>query len=35
MLNSMTEKADSFCGSPEGVLREDTTDYFTAAPTDD
>ena len=35
MLNSMMEKADSFCGSPDGVLREDTTDYFTAAPTDD
>jgi four helix bundle protein len=35
MLNSMIEKADSFCGSPDGVLREDTTDYFTAAPADD
>ena len=35
MLNSMMEKADSFCSSPAGVLREDTTDYFTAAPTDD
>ena len=30
MLNSMTEKADSFCGSLDGVLREDTTEYFTA-----
>ena len=34
MLNSMMEKADSFCGSPDGVHREDATDYFTAAPTD-
>ena len=33
MLNSMTEKSDSFCGSPDGVLREDATEYFTAAPT--
>src|ERR1039457_840724 len=32
MLNSMMEKADSFCGSPDGVLREDATEYFTAAP---
>ena len=31
MLNSMTEKADSFCGSPDGVLREDATEYFTTA----
>lgn len=31
MLNSMMEKSDSFCGSPDGVFREDTTDYFTAA----
>jgi four helix bundle protein len=31
MLNSMMEKADSFCGSPDGMLREDTTEYFTAA----
>ena len=23
MVNSMMEKADSFCGSPDGVLRED------------
>ncbi len=30
MLNSMMEKADSFCGSPDGVLREDATEYFTA-----
>ena len=29
MLNSMIEKADSFCGSPDGVLREDATEYFT------
>ena len=34
MLNSMMEKAESFCGSPDGVLREDATDYFTAAPTE-
>ena len=25
----MMEKSDSFCGSPDGVLREATTDYFT------
>ena len=31
MLNSMMEKADSFCGSPGGILREDATEYFTAA----
>ena len=30
MLNSMMEKADSFCGSPDGVLREPATEYFTA-----
>lgn len=30
MLHSMMEKSDSFCGSPEGVLREDATDYFLA-----
>ena len=30
MLNSMMEKADSFCGPPDGVLREDATEYFTA-----
>ena len=30
MLNSMMEKADSFCGSHDGVLREDATEYFTA-----
>jgi four helix bundle protein len=29
MLNSMIEKADSFCGSPDGVFREDATEYFT------
>jgi four helix bundle protein len=29
MLNSMMEKSDSFCGSPDGVLREDATEYFT------
>ena len=34
MLNSMIEKADSFCGSPDYVLREDVVEYFTVAPTD-
>ena len=34
MLNSMIEKADSFCGSPDYVIREDVVEYFTAAPTD-
>ena len=29
MLNSMIEKADSFCGSRDGVLHEDVADYFT------
>src|ERR1700690_905121 len=29
MLNSMIEKADSFCGPPDGVLREQATEYFT------
>ena len=28
MLNSMMEKADSFCSSPDGILREDATEYF-------
>jgi four helix bundle protein len=32
MLNSMMEKADSFCGSLDGVLREDATEYFTSPP---
>src|SRR5436190_21190796 len=32
MLNSMMEKADSFCGSSGGIVREDATDYFTAEP---
>jgi four helix bundle protein len=35
MLNSMIEKADSFCGSPDGILREDATKYFTTAPATD
>ena len=35
MLNSMIEKADSFCGSPDYVLREDVVEYFTVAPADD
>ncbi len=29
MLNSMIEKADSFCRSPDGVLHESSIDYFT------
>ena len=28
MLNSMVEKSDAFCGSPDYVLREDAADYF-------
>jgi four helix bundle protein len=28
MLNSMMEKADSFCGSPGGVLHDDSTEYY-------
>ena len=35
MLNSMMEKSDQFCGSPDGALREDALEYFAAAPTDD
>jgi len=35
MLNSMIEKSDSFCGSPDYVLREDLVEYFADAPTDD
>ena len=35
MLNSMMEKADSFCGLPDGQLRESATEYFTADPADD
>ena len=35
MLNSMMEKADSFCGPLDGTLRENATEYFTTAPTDD
>ena len=34
MLNSMMAKADSFCGSPDNLLREPAPEYFTAAPTD-
>jgi hypothetical protein len=30
----MIEKSDSFCGSPDYVLREDVLEYFTNAPTD-
>jgi four helix bundle protein len=33
MLNSMIEKADSFCGEPSLALHESTVDYFTT--TDD
>ncbi|MGA2788426.1 MAG: hypothetical protein ABSF60_12950 [Verrucomicrobiota bacterium] len=29
------QKTGSFCGPPEGVLREDATGYFAATPTDD
>jgi hypothetical protein len=32
MLNSMMEKAHSFCGSPDGVMREDTIAYFSTSP---
>jgi four helix bundle protein len=28
MLNSMMDKADSFCNSSDGVLREEITEYF-------
>ena len=28
MLYSMIEKADSFCGAPGDLLREDSSDYF-------
>ena len=31
MLNSMMEKSAQFCGSPDGVLHEDATEYFTEA----
>jgi hypothetical protein len=30
MLHSMMEKSDSFCGSPDGALREVASDYFTS-----
>jgi four helix bundle protein len=30
MLNSMMEKADSFCGPADGQLHESATEYFTA-----
>jgi hypothetical protein len=33
MLNSMIEKADSFCGEPTATLHESAVDYFTT--TDD
>ena len=28
MLNSMMEKADTFCGPPDGVMREVPSEYF-------
>ena len=31
MLNSMMEKAESFCGPLDGVVHEDTTAYFVTA----
>ena len=31
MLNSMMEKAGAFCGSTDGVLREDAPEYFVTA----
>ena len=34
MLNSMMEKADSFCGLPDSQLREHTADYFTRSVSD-
>jgi four helix bundle protein len=33
MLNSMMDKADSFCGPPDGKLREPEAEYF-SVPTD-
>jgi len=35
MLNSMIEKADSFCGPRDGILHESTAEYFTSAPVDE
>ena len=35
MLNSMIEKAASFCGPPDENLREDATEYVIAATPDD
>jgi four helix bundle protein len=35
MLNSMMEKSDSFCGSPDGIFREDATEYFTTTLAED
>ena len=35
MLNSMIEKADSFCGEPPSALRESAVDYFTTPETTD
>ena len=31
MLNSMIEKADSFCGDPSSALHESVTEYYTSA----
>jgi four helix bundle protein len=33
MLNSMMEKAESFCGPRDGIMHEDATEYFAATPT--
>ena len=29
------EKSGSFCGAPDGVLREEVVEYFTTGPADD
>src|SRR5260370_4136243 len=34
MLNSMVEKADSFCAPADASLHDDTTDYFSDGPSD-
>ena len=31
MLHSMMEKASLFCGSPDGVVREEAAEYFAVA----
>ena len=35
MLNSMMDKSGSFCGAPDGVLREEVVEYFTTGPADE